>query len=61
MENGLSFVDDPQMSVREKIDRYFLKKKADIPVQVLDESTSDESLVNSFSNLVSALWIRSIN
>lgn len=54
MATGFSFADDPQMSVREKIDRYFQKKKTTTmhSAHVLDESTSDESLNNSFARLV---------
>lgn len=54
MATGFSFADDPQISVREKIERYFqLKNRTAMnTVPVLDESTSDESLLNSFSGLV---------
>ncbi|XP_037033702.1 uncharacterized protein LOC119072567 [Bradysia coprophila] len=53
MATGFSFADDPQMSVREKIERYFQQKNKTTmnTVSVLDESTSDESLVDSFSRL----------
>ncbi|KAG4075995.1 hypothetical protein HA402_003821 [Bradysia odoriphaga] len=52
MATGFSFADDPQMSVREKIERYFQHKKTTMnTVSDLDESTSDESLVDSFSRL----------
>lgn len=52
MATGFSFADDPQMSVREKIERYFQQKNKSTAVPVIDESTSDESLLNSFSGLV---------
>lgn len=52
MDNGLSFVDDSEMSVREKIDRYFRNKERAIP-ESHEESTSDESISNSFNGLVS--------
>lgn len=54
MATGYSFVDNNQISVREKIDRYFEKKKNAIPV--LDESTSDESSVDSISHFVSFIF-----
>lgn len=59
MASGYSFVDD-QISVREKIDRYFLSKaKNTVPKAVHvfndDSFTSDESVVNSFCALVSLI------
>lgn len=54
MATGYSFVDNNQISVREKIDRYFEKKNNAIPV--LDESTSDESSVDSISHFVSFIF-----
>lgn len=50
MASGYSFVDNNQISVREKIDRYFQKKNT----AILEVSTSsDESSVDSISHFVS--------
>lgn len=57
MATGYSFVDNNQISVREKIDRYFAKKNSAIPVvEIVDESTSDESSVDSITHFVSFIF-----